>query len=60
LVELGRGLGDGHLGGAVEHDAHRPVRAVDADQHDRALEVRITQRRRGEQQLAGQRFVHCR
>ena len=58
LLELRHRLADRHRRGAVEHDAHRALLAVHADQHHRAREVGVEQRRGGEQQLAGERFRH--
>ncbi len=42
------------LGGPVEDDSHRPVVPVLGDQDDAALEVRIGERRRGDQELSAQ------
>ena len=58
LRELGKHVGDLGVGGAVEHDAHRALLPVLGDQHDRAGEVRVAERRRGDQQLSAQR-VHA-
>ena len=57
-LERRHGLADGDRGGAVEDDAECAFLAVHADQHHAAPEVRIEQRRRGEQQLTGKRFLH--
>ena len=48
LRELGEHLRDLGVGGAVEHDPHRALLAMLGDQHDRAGEVRIAERRRGD------------
>src|SRR5699024_7236814 len=43
------------LGGAIDHQPHGPIAVMLADQYQRTGEVRISQRRQGDQQLAGKR-----
>ena len=44
-LELGHELGDGGGGGPVEHEPGRAFVCVLGDEHDRAAEVRVEQRR---------------
>ena len=45
------------LGRPVEHEPHRALVGVLGDEHDRAPEVRVEERRRGDQELAAERLV---
>ena len=58
LLELRHGLCDGHRRRSVQHDAHRPLVCVHADEDHGAAEVRVLQCRRCEQELTGERFPH--
>src|SRR6202035_3300698 len=57
-LELRYGLAYRHGGRAVEYHPHCAFFVVHSDQHDRSEEVRVKQRRGGEQQLTGKRFRH--
>ena len=54
--ELGRDLADDELAGAVEDEPERTLVAVLADEHDRPGEVRIGERRAGDEQLSAERI----
>jgi hypothetical protein len=55
LREVGRRLADDQLAGMVEHQAQRTLLVVLADEHDAAGEVRVRQRRAGDEQLSTER-----
>ena len=58
LLQLRRAVADRRLRRPVEHEAHRALVCVLGDEHDRAREVRILERRRCQQQLPLER-VHA-
>ena len=57
--EMRHGLGHRSGCGSVQHEPHGALVGVRGDEHDGAPEVRVEQRRRGDEQLALQRVVHA-
>jgi len=54
LGELGRRLADDELARAVQHEPERALLVVLADEHDGPREVRVRERRSGDEQLSAQ------
>ena len=59
VLPRGQQLGQLGVERAVEDHTHRALFALLADQHDAAVEVRVEQRGRGDEQTAGQWFAHA-